>query len=310
METIPWVEKYRPTNFENIVLNDTNKRILGEIIKMDKIPNLLLYGPPGTGKTTTIMNLIKKHQNIHNNEHKEFVIHLNASDERGINTIRSQILSFVSSNNLFHKGQKFIILDEVDYMTKNAQQALKNLISKYNDNCCYCLICNYINKVDKCLQDEFIMLRFNQLPKDHIVDYLKNVCYNEELEVSDATIDKIITYFNYDIRSMINYIQSNQIDINSIKLIDAGVFADIVSQIQSSNIQNKDELTSIELLIKQICTEFNCDTQEFITNFCEFIIENVEDDTVYATTKYIYQNLQYNIDYIIKFLIIWIKDHY
>ena len=162
MENTPWVEKYRPQVFQDIVLNETNERILTEIMKKDEIPNLLLYGPPGTGKTTTIINLIKKYQEINNCSHKEFIIHLNASDERGINTIRNQIYQFVQSNSLFYKGQKFVILDEVDYMTINAQQALKNLIRKYNNNVCYCLICNYITKIEKYLQDDFIMLRFNQ----------------------------------------------------------------------------------------------------------------------------------------------------
>ena len=93
------------------------------------------------------------------------IIHLNASDERGIDIIRNQINHFVNAKTLFGVGNKFVVLDEVDYMTKNAQKALKQF-SMYNimNNIRFCLICNYISKIEKCLQNEFIKLRFNQLP--------------------------------------------------------------------------------------------------------------------------------------------------
>ena len=130
-EIIPWVEKYRPSNFEDIVLDDMNKHILKNIVELNYFPNLLFYGPPGTGKTTTIINLINMYQERYFQKKKELVIHLNASDERGIDVIRNQINQFVNSKGLFTNGTKFIVLDEVDYMTKNAQQALKHLLQIY-----------------------------------------------------------------------------------------------------------------------------------------------------------------------------------
>ena len=123
MDLSPWMEKYRPTNFDTIVLDPINKKILSNIIESSYFPNLLFYGPPGTGKTTTIINLVKSYQEKLNIQNKGLMIHLNASDERGIDIIRNQINCFVNSKPLFHTGMKFVILDEVDYMTKNAQQA-------------------------------------------------------------------------------------------------------------------------------------------------------------------------------------------
>ena len=124
MEHCPWIEKYRPTEFKDIVLDDTNKKILTNIIKNDYFPNLLFYGPPGTGKTTTIINLIKSYQDTHHQKRqKQFMIHLNASDDRGIDIIRNQIYQFVNIKTLFGHGTKFVSLDEVYYMTKNAQYA-------------------------------------------------------------------------------------------------------------------------------------------------------------------------------------------
>ena len=171
-EYIPWVEKYRPNGFESIVLDNNNKIILSNIIDKKYTPNLLFYGPPGTGKTTTIINLINNLHNSYGNINKELMIHLNASDERGIDIIRNQINIFVNSKTLFNKGIKFVILDEVDYMTKNAQFALKYLLQDYPENIRFCLICNYISKIDHSLQSEFVKLHFNQLPKDKIFDFL------------------------------------------------------------------------------------------------------------------------------------------
>ena len=87
----PWVEKYRPSTFDDIVLEDVNREMLENITNKDSFPNLLLYGPPGTGKTTTIINLVKSYQERYNQTKKGLMIHLNASDERGIDTIRNQI---------------------------------------------------------------------------------------------------------------------------------------------------------------------------------------------------------------------------
>ena len=113
MDHVPWVEKYRPTQFENIVLDPVNRELFEKIIEKNEFPNLLFYGPPGTGKTTTIINLIQQYQRTYGKINKGNVIHLNASDERGIDIIRNQIYSFVKSNNLFETGFKFVILDEV-----------------------------------------------------------------------------------------------------------------------------------------------------------------------------------------------------
>ena len=155
---IPWVEKYRPNNFNDIVLNEENQIILQNIFKFDYFPNMLFYGPPGTGKTTTIINLINKYQTLHDEKNMGLMIHLNASDERGIDIIRNQINNFVNSKSLFKKGMKFIILDEVDSMTKSAQFALKYLLQENNYNVRLCLICNYISKVEENLQNEFVKL--------------------------------------------------------------------------------------------------------------------------------------------------------
>lgn len=212
----PWVEKYRPTDLENVILSDMNKRIIHNIIEKDYFPNLLLYGPPGTGKTTTIINLLNTYQKKYNQQNKELIIHLNASDDRGIDIIRNQIHQFIHSKNMFNKGLKFVILDEADYMTKPAQQALRHLMQNYHTNVRFCLICNYISKIDESLQNEFLRLRVNELPKENIITFLKNIVEIEKIDISDEKINQIQQFYISDMRSMINFLQSNQDNINVI----------------------------------------------------------------------------------------------
>lgn len=209
-QNIPWVEKYRPTDFDAIVLDPMNKTIFEKILEKNYFPNLLFYGPPGTGKTTTIINLIHSYQTKYKQTSRGTIIHLNASDERGIDIIRNQIYQFVKTKNLFEIGVKFVILDEVDYMTKNAQQALKYLLQSCCQNVRFCLICNYISKIEESLKNEFIHVRFNQLPKQDIHKFLKNIAENEQIELSDNGIDIIQQLYKSDIRSMINFIQLHQ----------------------------------------------------------------------------------------------------
>ena len=271
MNNSPWVEKYRPKEFDNIVLNSNNKIIFKNIINEEYFPNLLFYGPPGTGKTTTIINLINDYQKKHYTIDKSLVIHLNASDERGIDIIRNQINTFVKSNHLFNKGMKFVILDEVDYMTKNAQQALKYLLQSCNDNVKFCLICNYISKVDESLRNEFLTIRFNQLPPNDIFNFVKNISMSENLNLSDEIIQSIQNIYGSDIRSIINFIQLNQnMDFENWKnnVINNGVFENIHSYLL------KEELKKIQIKINDISRQYNIEKRSLIIGYFDFIIRN------------------------------------
>lgn len=209
-ENCPLVEKYRPEKFEQIVLDEYNRNILTNIIETSYFPNIVLYGPPGTGKTTTILNLISAYQEKHGKKNCSSTIHLNASDERGIDIIRNQISIFVKSNPLFDTGMKFVVLDEVDYMTSSAQQALKYILQKHPNNVRFCLMCNYISKIDEGLLSEFIVLRFNQLPEELITQFLENIVEKENLNIPKEAIKDIQRLYKSDMRSMINCIQNNQ----------------------------------------------------------------------------------------------------
>ena len=272
MSSIPWIEAYRPNNFDNVVLDIYNKQLLQNIILSKHFPNLLFYGPPGTGKTTTIINLIDRYQEIHYVKNKELMIHLNASDERGIEVIRNQIYQFVNSKNLFTKGLKFVILDEVDYMTKTAQQALRYLLQNYTSNVRFCLICNYISRIDEGLQHEFVKLRFNQLPKEEIFLFLKNISEKEKLNFTDDTLNEIQNLYKSDIRSMINFMQSNQDNINNIKVINSTMWIDLYNKIIC-----KTSIDELNEFIQQISMAYNIDKKNIMNNFFLFLIRNNDD---------------------------------
>jgi DNA polymerase III delta prime subunit len=277
-DSVPWMEKYRPIEFDQIVLDPLNKKILQNVIESEHFPNLLFYGPPGTGKTTTIINLINAYQLKIGTRNKDLIIHLNASDERGIDIIRNQISVFVNSKALFRGGMKFVILDEVDYMTKNAQQALRYLLQNFSNNVRFCLICNYISKIDEGLQNEFIRLRFNQLPKPDIVLFLHNISKAEKLNMSDESINSIQNLYRSDIRSMINFMQSNQ-DIakinpnNEMNIIDNTIWEELTSKL--SNKENKIDV--LVLYVYDISLRFNIDKKNIIKDYINYIIRNKND---------------------------------
>ncbi len=307
----PWVEKYRPSILNNIVLDKTNKTILNNIIKLNYLPNILLHGPPGTGKTTTIINLIQELQILNNNKNKSLVIHLNASDERGIDVIRNQIYQFVNSKNMFIKGVKVIILDEVDYMTKSAQLALKNIlinINNYNyNNIRFCLICNYISRIDDSLQNIFIKLKFNQLPENKIINFLQNIILKENLNYNKEQLMSIQTFYKSDIRSMINHIQINMNNIKNCGFITNNIFNNLTEHFKQHNNYNV-----INEYINDVCIKYNIDINKIIISYFNYIIRN---KTIYINVEllknieFIIHNTNKNYHYINNYFILSLNEY-
>ena len=301
INNIPWVEKYRPQNFDDIVLDKYNKEILKNMLNNNYIPNLLFYGPPGTGKTTTIINLINKYQENNNQVNKSLIIHLNASDERGIDTIRNQINNFVNSNCLFIKGLRFVILDEVDYMTKNAQQALKYLLEDNKYNIRFCLICNYISKIDTTLQSLFIRVKFNELPKKDIIEMLNNIKINEKLNYKYSTLENLYNYYKSDIRSMINHLQSKKND----KILTNDNYENITNYAKNNNVD------SFIQYLNNISNNYNIDKKNIIKNYSSYIIFSFNNNaiTYIESFKFIIHNLDNNIKYLISYLYLIINKY-
>ena len=273
MSGIPWVESYRPNNFDDVVLDPLNKKIMKNIIETSYFPHLLFYGPPGTGKTSSVIILINEYHKKYNQQSSELTITLNASNDRGVDIIRNQISQFVNSKTLFRKGMKFVILDEVDYMTKNAQQALHYLIQNYSSSVRFCLICNYISRIEEGLQNEFLKMRFNQLPKNDIISFLNNISEKEGLNMPEKSIRLIQNLYGSDMRSMINFMQSNQNIIDSnINIIDNSVW-----ELLYTSLINNDNISIQDNHIQKISIEYNIDKKNIIKDFLNYIIRNKPD---------------------------------
>jgi DNA polymerase III delta prime subunit len=318
-QNIPWVEKYRPTQFDDIVLDQNNRNIFNNILNRAYFPNLMFYGPPGTGKTTTIINLINEYQTKYGQINKGSIIHLNASDERGIDIIRNQIYQFVKSKNFFEMGLKFVILDEVDYMTKNAQQALKFLLQSSTYNVRFCLICNYVSKIDDSLKNEFICIRFNQLPKMDIYKFIKQITVNENLNLDESAIDTIQQLYQSDIRSMINFIQLNQNISNwASNVITDEIWETIHILLINSCDNNVDDSKKFcnKITIQYINTisiQYNIDKKNIIKKYFNYIIRT-KKELITPALLYIIESVMHandsNIDHILQYFTISVNQIY
>ena len=164
---LPWVEKYRPNKLENIILDDITRTKIVNFISKNEISNMIMTGHPGTGKTSTIKCLAK---DIFKSDYKECVIELNASDNRGLETINNSIIHFcrkkVSTKN---NVPKLIILDEADNITKKAQNTLTNLMEKFNKTTKFAFTCNDYNKLVEGIQSRCIILKYNMFDMQLIV---------------------------------------------------------------------------------------------------------------------------------------------
>jgi replication factor C subunit 3/5 len=200
-----WIEKYRPDCIDDIVGQDKNISIINKMIEGGSFPHLLLHGKSGTGKTSTIMSIANK---LYGKNKPFMMIRLDASDDRGINTVREEIKGFAEKMTPFNKGIKLIILDEADSMTFDAQFALRRIIEKYSDDTRFCIICNYMNKIIAPIKARCVNMRFYPIDKTIIVDRLKYICNNEKLKYEKNSLESIATISNGDLRKAINILQS------------------------------------------------------------------------------------------------------
>ena len=202
-----WIEKYRPKCLEDIIGQDANIELLRNLIKNNSLPHLLFYGNSGVGKTSTVNSIV----NMLYGKNKSFmVMKLDASDDRGINSVREEIKGFAEKQTIFNKGIKMIILDEADSMTSDAQFALRRIIEKYSDNTRFCLICNYDNKIIKPIKSRCVNIRFYPIKESIITDRLKQICINENINHSTKSLESIAKMVDGDMRKSINILQSIQ----------------------------------------------------------------------------------------------------
>ena len=246
---LPWVEKYRPTNIDDIILDKITKTKIINFIEKEEISNMIMTGHPGTGKTSTIKCLAK---DIFKEDYKECVIELNASDNRGLETINNSIIHFckkkvTTKNNI----PKLIILDEADNITKKAQNTLTNLMEKYKTTK-FAFTCNDYNKLVEGIQSRCIILKYNSIDSDFMKNKLISICEKEGIDYENEGIESIIFIAQGDVRYAINCLESTYFGFNKITYENVYKICEKPPQLQVLSFINLCLSGNLELAVKEV----------------------------------------------------------
>ena len=213
-----WVEKYRPQVLENYVGNEVIKNKIADYLKQGSIQNLLFHGVAGTGKTT-LAKLIAKNLICD-------LLYLNASDERGIDTIREKIIPFASS--MSFNDIKIVILDEADYLTPQAQATLRNTIESCSKTTRFILTCNYLERIISPLQSRCQTFEITPPSKEEVISHLMIITREENIKCIVSDLQNVVNTHYPDIRKIINTLQGSvvngriKIDNSSLKNTQLG----------------------------------------------------------------------------------------
>lgn len=203
---LPFVEKYRPTEFADIVGNEEAVSRLAVFARKGNLPNVILTGPPGVGKTTTVLALARI---LLGKAYKDSVLELNASNERGIDVVRNRIKGFAQTQVTLEPGKhKIVILDEADSMTEAAQQAMRRTMEIYSKTTRFVLACNNSERIIEPIQSRCAVIRFTKLTDEQILSKLVYVCQQEGIEHTSDGLKAILYTAQGDMRQALNNLQS------------------------------------------------------------------------------------------------------
>jgi replication factor C small subunit len=204
---LPWVEKYRPKSLDEIVNQEEVVSSLKNILQTKAVPHMLFAGPPGVGKTATAHAFARDLFGPNYIENGYF-LEINASDERGIQTIREKVKMFARQIPMGEYSFKILFLDESDQLTDDAQHAFRRVMEQFSVTCRFILAANYSNRIIEPIQSRCAVFRFKPLSKIHIIQYLKRIADNEGLEVDDQAYEVIYDFSEGDMRKAINILQA------------------------------------------------------------------------------------------------------
>ena len=200
-----WTEKYRPATLDDIVNQKEIVERLKSFVQARNIPHCIFAGPPGTGKTTAALCLA---HDLYGEGYREYLMELNASDERGINVVRETVKTFARTRSIGEVAFKILILDEADNMTDDAQQALRRTMERYTETARFILIANYSGKIIEPIQSRCAPFRFTYLPREDMVNRVRHICKEEKLKIMEDGIDAILEVSEGDLRRTINILQA------------------------------------------------------------------------------------------------------
>ena len=239
------VEKYRPIKLENYVGNETIKKSISKYLDQNDIQNLIFYGPAGTGKTT-LAKLIVKNLDCD-------YIYINASDERGIETIRDKVSSFASVASF--KPLKVVILDEADFLTIQAQASLRNIIETFSRTTRFIMTCNFVERIIDPLQSRCQVLKIVPPTKKDIAKHLNWILQQEMIMHDVNDLAPLVNQYYPDLRKCINIIQlstqDNALQLDKSILVSSNYIDEVINKLK----EDKDTFKEI----RQIIADANVD---------------------------------------------------
>jgi len=245
-----WVEKYRPTTLDTYIGNEHLKSKVSVYLESGDLPHLLLYGKAGTGKTTLAKLLV-------NNIECDYM-YINASDENSVDTVRNKVRGFAST--MGFKDYKIIILDECDYITPNAQAALRNLMETFSKHCRFILTCNFVERIIDPIQSRCQSFQIVPPSKKEVAVHLHNILQEEEVACKMDDVVSLVNAGYPDIRRVINSAQRQVVDgmlvIDEQALVESDYKLTLIEILKNDN--KKDAFKKIrKLLADSKVTDFS-----------------------------------------------------
>ena len=252
-------EKYRPEDLSTYVGNPQLKESISKQLSQNDIQNYLFYGPAGTGKTTLAKIIVNKLDCDY--------LYINASDERGIETIRDKVSGF--SSVMSFKPIKVVILDEADFLTIQAQASLRNIIETFSRTTRFILTCNFVERIIDPLQSRCQTFKIVPPTKKEVAVHLASICDKESISYDLPAIGKVVNKFYPDLRKMLNTIQAsninNHLTIDDSLLVSASYLSALLNELKKTKPSIKE--------IRQIIQDSNVDDFE---ELFRFLFDNAE----------------------------------
>ncbi len=240
-------EKYRPTTLDKFVGNENLKKSLSKYLEQNDILNLIFYGPAGTGKTTLAKLIVSNLECDY--------LYINASDERGIETIRDKVQGFAST--ISFEPIKVVILDEADFLTIQAQASLRNIIETFSRTTRFIMTCNFVERIIDPLQSRCQVLKIVPPTKKDVAKHLNWILQQESIEHDINDLVPLVNQYYPDLRKCINTIQlstqDNTLKLDHSILVSSNYIDKVINELSKGN-----KVSSFNT-IRQIIADANVD---------------------------------------------------
>lgn len=206
-ETKLFIQKYQPLYFNDYNLDEKIINMLKTLILIDNL-NILIIGDSASGKTSLLNTLIREYYIGHTpKDYEENVLYINSLKEQGINYYRTDVKSFCQTCSNIKNKKKFVVLDDIDFISEQSQQVFRNCIDKYSHNVHFISSCSNIQKVIESLQSRLIIIKINPIKRENLVSIINNIKRLENIEIDDDAQDFIVNISNTSVKILINYME-------------------------------------------------------------------------------------------------------